>query len=230
MKEDTTHTSVVLAACETDGVTYEATAVAFGFTTIAHASSVNVWGMPSAIAAGERFRFRVGFKCSAGCNLAGRPVEVFDQASARVAAESLRDVWPGTSALYFAEVEAQAPPTPGDYTWRVETRAWDASLPHAAATATFTLKVVQAPDHDVTVEVFDRDTQSPVASAHVLLHPYRAFTDAQGVAKIKVAKGRHKLIVFGFNYMAFQSILDVTGDVAARAELATEPEGLEDYR
>ena len=96
--------------------------------------------------------------------------------------------------------------------------------------ASFTVKVVQPPDHEVTVEAFDRDTQSPVAGAHVLLHPYRAFTDAQGIAKIKVAKGRYSLVVSGFNYVAFRTILDVTGDVATRAELATEPEGLEDHR
>jgi hypothetical protein len=82
----------------------------------------------------------------------------------------------------------------------------------------------------VTVEAIDSDTQTPVEGAHVLLHPYRAFTDERGVATIKVAKGRYTLVVSGFKYIAYQNIFDVTGDVTTRAELTAEPEGHEDYR
>jgi hypothetical protein len=82
----------------------------------------------------------------------------------------------------------------------------------------------------VTVEAFDSETQTPIKGAHVLLHPYRALTDERGVAKVKVAKGRYKLFVSGFQYIAYQNIIDVAGDVATRAELAAEPEGQEDYR
>ena len=109
----------VLAAQEKDGVLHEETATEFSFAAKPHATSVNVWGLPSAIAAGERFRFKVGIKCSAGCKLTGRPLSVFDDEGAQVGAASLRDdVWPGTSALYFAEVEAQAPLATGDHEWQ----------------------------------------------------------------------------------------------------------------
>jgi hypothetical protein len=195
-----------------------------------HAASVNVWGMPSVIAAGERFKFKVGIKCSAGCNLTGRPFGIFDHEGAQVAAGSLRDqVWPGTSALYFAEVEAEAPRAAGDYQWRVETPGSDSGMPHAAPSSTFAVKVVSPPDHEVTVEAFDSATQTPIKGAHVLLHPYRALTDESGVAKVKVARGRYKLFVSGFNYIAHQDIIDVTDDVTTRAGLAAEPEGPEDY-
>jgi hypothetical protein len=82
----------------------------------------------------------------------------------------------------------------------------------------------------VTVEAFDSETQAPIKGAHVLLHPYRALTDDRGMAKIKVAKGRYKLFVSGFNYIAYQHMIDVAGDVTARAELIAEPEGQEDFR
>ena len=72
----------VLAAQEKDGVLHEATSTEFSFATKPHATSVNVWGLPSAIAAGERFRFKVGIKCSAGCKLAGRPLRVLDDEGA----------------------------------------------------------------------------------------------------------------------------------------------------
>jgi hypothetical protein len=221
----------VLAAQEKDGVLHEETSAEFSFVAMAHAASVNVWGLPSAIAAGERFTFKVGIKCSAACKLTGRPLSVFDHEGAQVGAgHLLDDIWPGTSALYFAEVEAQAPPATGDHQWQVKTPGSDLGVPHAAGSFTFAVKVVSCPDHEVTVEAFDSETQIPIKGAHVLLHPYRALTDEKGVAKVKVAKGRYTLFVSGFQYVAYQSIIDVAGDVTTRAELAVEPEGQDDYR
>jgi hypothetical protein len=221
----------VLAAREKDGVLHEDTSTEFSFVAMAHAASVNVWGLPSAIAAGERFTFKVGIKCSAGCKLTGRPLSVFDHEGAQVGeGRLLDDIWPGTSALYFAEVEAQATLTTGDHQWQVKTPGSDLGVPHAAGSFTFAVKVVSPPDHEVTVEAFDSETQTPIKGAHVLLHPYRALTDERGVAKVKVARGRYMLFVSGFQYIAYQSIIDVAGDVTTRAELAVEPEGQDDYR
>jgi hypothetical protein len=221
----------VLAAHDKDGVLQEETSTEFSFVAKPHATSLNVWGMPSATAAGERFKFKVGIKCSAGCRLTGRPLSVFDEEGARVGAGCLRDdIWPGTSALYFAEVDAQAPLRTGDHEWRVETPGSEQDVPHAGGAFTFTVKVVSPPDHEVIVEALDAETQTPIKGAHVLLHPYRALTDERGVATVRVAKGRYKLFVSGFRYIAYQGFLDVAGDVATRAELTSEPEGQEDYR
>ena len=221
----------VLAAHDKEGISHEAASIAFSFATKAHAASVNVWGLPSAIPAGERFGFKVGIKCSAGCRLTGRPLSISDHQGAQVGAASLGDdIWPGTSALYFAEVEAQAPIATGDHWWQVETAGSDAGVPHAAGSVAFAIKVVSPPDHEVTVEAFDSEKQAPIKGAHVLLHPYRALTDERGMAKIKVAKGRYKLFVSGFNYVGYQDIIEVAGDLTMRAELTEEPEGLEDYR
>jgi hypothetical protein len=221
---------VVLAAQEQDGVLHEETSTEFSFVVVPHAPSVNVWGLPSAIAAGEDFRFKVGIKCSAGCKLTGRQLRIFDHGGTQVAEAQLVDhVWPGTSALYFAEVEAQAPLQIGDHAWRVEAPGSE-GVPHAAGSCSFAIKVLSPPDHEVTIEAFDSERQTPIKGAHVLLHPYRALTDESGVAKVKVAKGRYKLVVSGFRYVAHQSIIDVAGDVTTRAELVSEPEGEEDYR
>jgi hypothetical protein len=234
----------VLAAVETDGVLHEETATAFDFSTQAHAASVNVWGVPTAIPVGEAFSFKVGIKCSAGCKLAGRRVAVFDDEGAPVAVGHLReDAWPDTSALYFVELQAKAPPEPGDYRWRVETPETAGSetvrsesagsksgVPHAAGSSTLAVKVVPAADHEVTVEALDVASGAPIKGAHVLLHPYRALTDETGVAKVRVAKGTYKLFVSGFNYIAYENLIDVASNLAIRAELAVEPEGQEDYR
>jgi hypothetical protein len=221
----------VLAAVETNGVLHEETEVAFSFTTQAHAASVNVWGVPSAIPVGESFGFKVGIKCSSGCNLAGRQVSILDHEGAQIAAGTLRDApWPETSALYFAELRAKAPGETGDYHWRVETPESVTGVPHAAGSSTFAVKIVVPADHEVTVEAFDVESNAPIKGAHVLMHPYRALTDEKGVAKVRVAKGTYKLFVSGFNYIAYENVVDVANNIAIRAELAVEPEGREDYR
>jgi hypothetical protein len=221
----------VLAVVETDGVSHEETSTAFAFTTQAHAADVNVWGVPTATAVGESFSFKVGIKCSAGCNLAGRQVAVFDHEGTQAAAGHLRDdAWPDTSALYFVELQAEAPREKGDYRWRVEAPESRSDMPHATGSSTFAVKVVAAADHVITVEAFDVEKGAPIKGAHVLLHPYRALTDDNGVAKVRVAKGTYRLFVSGFNYIAYEDVIDVAGNMAVRAELAAEPEGQEDYR
>ena len=221
----------VLPLFEKDGILHEETSTEFSFATKAHAQSVNVWGLPPAIGPRERFRFKVGIKCSAGCKLTGRPLRTFDHEGAQVGEASLTgDIWPGTGALYFSEVEAEAPLMAGDYKWQVETTGSASRVPHAAGSCTVAVKVVSPPDYEVTVEAVDSERQTSIKGAHVLLHPYRALTDEKGVAKVKVAKGRYKLFVSGFNYIAYRNIINVAGDVATRAELTMEPEGQEDYR
>jgi hypothetical protein len=151
----------VLAAQEKDGALHEETSTEFSFVVVPHEASVNVWGLPSAIAAGERFRFKVGVKCSAGCKLAGRKLSIFDHKGAQVAeAQLVDDIWQGTGALYFAEVEALAPLQIGDFEWRVETPGSD-EVPHAAGSCSFAVKIVSPPDHEVTVEAFDSEQQTP---------------------------------------------------------------------
>ena len=160
-----------------------------------------------------------------------RLTRIFDHDGAQVGAASLLDdVWPDTNALYFAEVEAQAPLTTGDYQWRAKTPESDSGVPHAAGSFAFAVKIVSPPDCEVTVEAFDSETQVPIKGANVLLHPYRVHTDERGVAKVKVAKGRYKLCVSGFNFIAYENIIDVVADVTTRTELAAEPEGQDDYR
>jgi hypothetical protein len=220
----------VLVAIEKDGVLHEETVATFAFSTQAHAASVNVWGVPSAIPVGESFSVKVGIKCSAGCKL-DRQVFVFDHVGAQVAAGTLRDdPWPDTSALYFIELQAKAPREQGDYRWRVETPGSESGAPHAAGSATLAVKVVAAAAHEITVEAFDVESRAPIKGAHVLLHPYRALTDDNGMAKVRVAKGTYKLFVSGFNYIAYENVIDVASNLTIRAELAAEPEGQEDYR
>jgi hypothetical protein len=221
----------ILAAHDRDGVLHEPTLAAFSFATKPHAASMSVWGFPSAIAAGERFSLKIGVKCSAGCKLAGRALCIFDHEGRQVGDGRLLDeVWPGTSALYFAELEAKAPLTTGTYEWQVKAPGSPFPPPHSAGACRLTINVVGLPDCELTVAAFDRATQMPIKGAHILVHPYRTSTDETGVAKIKVIRGRYTLYVSGFNYLPCENTIDIDGDVVTRVELALEPEGHEDYR
>jgi hypothetical protein len=214
---------------EKDGVRHAGNSTEFRFVVKAHAAHVNVWGLPSAIVTGERFRLKVGIKCSAGCKLAGREVSIFDQEGGQAGAGNLlADPWPGTSALYVVDLEAEAPRVVGDYKWKVETPESDSGVAHAAGSATFPVKVVGPPDCEVTVKAFDSKKRTPIRGVHVLLHPYRALTDDDGFAKVKAAKGTYKLHVSGFKYIAYHNTIDAAGDVTIRLDLTSEPEG-DDY-
>src|SRR5690606_29749933 len=107
---------------------------------------VNVWDLPAAVVAGEWFSFKVGVKCSAACNRAGHAVSLVDGEGTEVAAVRLAaDVWPGTTALYFAEVKARAPTSAGSHEWELVVPERHQGVPHARATTGFILNVVAAP-------------------------------------------------------------------------------------
>jgi hypothetical protein len=114
-----------------------------------HDTSLAVWDIPTP-AAGERFSVKAGAKSSAGCALGGCRIEVLEGDTV-VASGSLGDApWPGTSALYWAEVELRAPQTPGTVTFSVRLHAGDLDEPHQSAAQPFNVSVVARPDHTLT--------------------------------------------------------------------------------
>jgi len=202
---------------------HEQASIEFHLVAKAHDVRLNVWDVPSAIVAGEPFKFLVGVKCSAGCNLAGRDFGIFDGDGCQHGAANLRgQIWPGTEALYFAEVEAKAP-IAGDQQWEVRTAAWCSDLPHAAGSFGMSLRVVSPPDCEVTIEVVDREKQCPIKGARVVMHPYRATTDENGIAKLKVTKSRYDVLISGSKYVPVSTSLEVMADVNTRAELDEDP-------
>jgi len=204
------------------------------FAVKPHTTSVVAWDIPSAIVAGERFRMKVGIKCSSGsndCQLTNRDFGIYDHAGAQVATGTLPgDRWPGTTGLYVAEVELEAPAAEGLYTWSVKGPqsgpgliGSDVGIPHAEGSLSFGVRVVSHPECRVTVETFDKVSQTPLRGARVVMHPYQAVTDERGVAEVRVAKGAYKLFVSQTRYLTFRLPIEVTADMTARAELDLEP-------
>jgi hypothetical protein len=77
-----------------------------------------VWDVPSPVVINRSFKVKVGVTCAATCQLFGRLIEVCDEAGARIGESRLGETpWPGTAALYVAEVELAAPATEGMASW-----------------------------------------------------------------------------------------------------------------
>jgi hypothetical protein len=103
------------------GVSYMEVSTPVSFTVKAHTTHVVAWDIPSAVEVGERFRIKVAIKCSNECRLANRGFGIYDHEGREVATGTLSgDLWPGTTGLYVAEVELEAPATAGLYTWSVK--------------------------------------------------------------------------------------------------------------
>jgi hypothetical protein len=186
-----------------------------------HATRIVVWDVPLAIECGAPLRFKVGVKCAAECRVAEWRVAIRDAEGRALADVALGDTpWPETAALFHAEVEARAPAGEGLFVWEAAVaEVAGAAAPHAAASTRFQVRVVQAPECRVKVVAVDAASRSPVRGARVVVHPYRAVTDAAGVAEIRVPKGTYRLFVSGRDYFPFRSDGQVSADVTIEAEL-----------
>lgn len=215
-----------LAVCPAvvkEGISYMEASTPISFTVKPHTTSVVAWDIPSAVVVGERFRTKVGIKCSNECHLTNRDFGIYDHEGAQVATGTLSGGrWPGTG-LYAAEVELEAPAGEGLYTWSVKCPGLDVGIPHAEGSISFGVRVVSHPECLVTVETVDKVSQTPLSGARVVMHPYRAVTDERGVAEVRVAKGAYKLFVSQTRYLTFGLPVEVTADMTARAELDLEP-------
>src|SRR5947207_932309 len=167
--------------------------------TVRHRTSLAVWDIPAAVAAGEHFTVKVGAKSSSGSALGGYRVVVLDGNGTVVASGLLgAQPWRGTDALFWSEVELCAPQAAGLVSLAVRFDAVSLDEPHDGASQPFCVAVVSPPEHVLTVTVTAED--GPVADAIVRAGPIRVTTDAEGRARLHLAKGRHELAVWKTGY------------------------------
>jgi hypothetical protein len=188
-----------------------------------HQTSLAVWDIPSAVAAGVHFTVKVGAKSSSGCALGGCRVVVLDGDGTVVASGLLGpQPWHGTDALYWSEVELCAPPAAGLASLAVRFDPATLEEPHDGVSQPFCVAVVPPPEHVLTVTVAADD--GPVADAIVRAGPIRVITDAEGRAWLHLAKGRHELAVWKTGYETQPVPLTIEADTAVRVEARLLPE------
>jgi len=214
----------IFTSREKAGVLHEQTSEPFSFTVKPHPTSMSVWGVPSAIPSGDSFTVKVGIKCSDQCALTAEKFAIHNHEGRQLATGTLRsDPWPGTTALYFTEIKLDAPETEGYYKWDARFPESDSEIPHEECSLTFGVRIVSAPECEVTIEAIDKDDNTPIKGVQVLLHPFRAVTDEHGLAKLRISKGEYTLHISGFRYLPFHTTVKVTGDMVTKAELYWKP-------
>ena len=190
-----------------------------------HGTRVIVWDVPSTVECGEKFSVKLGVKCFSECGPDGWTVEVRDHNGKGRVTVTLRDEpWPGTGALYHAEVDLSAPDTEGLHTWEARAPGDRLDVPHTESIAPFGVRVVPTPECLLTVVAIDMESQTPVEGAKVVVHPYKTSTDERGVAEMRLPKGDYRLFVSGKKHFPFRSECDVKADVTIRAELFLDRE------
>jgi hypothetical protein len=201
----------------------EETSASFSFTVKPHSTRVVVWDTPSTIETGKDFDVKFGVKCSSQCPPDLRSLEVYDHEGEMLATRAIGDeVWPETAGLYYAQIGLRAPETEGLHRWEARVPASASDIPHAEGIASFSVRVVPAPECVLTVEAIDVDNRTPVEGAKVVVHPYRAFTDENGMAQMRVPKGEYRLFVSGKNYSPFRATGEMKSDISIRAELTLD--------
>ncbi len=212
-------------ALDKDGVSYDEASKAISFSVKAHTTRVLAWGVPSSIIAGEKFKMNIGIKCSSECQFANKDFAIYDHEGAEIASGALSsDLWPGTTGLYYAEVELESPSSAGLYHWSAKASGADSEMPHLEGATSFGIRIVGPPEVLVTIEAIDKISREPLAGARVALHPYSAVSNERGIAEVRVAKGAYTIFVAQSGYITLGLPVEVSADMAASAELDLEPE------
>jgi hypothetical protein len=146
--------------------------------------------------------------------LRGQRVEILDEHGLVVAEGKLGDLpQAGTSALYSTEITLEAPDQPGVYEHLVRFSGTALELPHESASASFTFRSLERPEHTVTVRMVLEGIEARKQGVEVRVGRYQAFTDETGVARVGVPKGVHELTFWRVDLEPTSTRTEVTDDV-----------------
>ena len=209
---------------ERAGVRHEECTLPVHVRTVPHATSLAVWAVPSPVVMGERFSVKVGAKSAAACDLKGKKIAISDQAGAVIAQGNLGDTpWPGTSALYWTEVEVTAPDQEGMFWCAVNFAAADVETPHDGASSKFSVAIVRPPEHRLTVEVLEKDSKAPDRGRPGAARRLPGRHRSVGRAEVAMPKGTYDLTIWKVGYDAPSQIVDVSEDVSIQIEAEIVP-------
>jgi hypothetical protein len=134
--------------------------------------------------------------------------------------------WPGSDALYWAEIILAGPTRAGLQGWSVALAATDVELPHLGSSAQFSFTAVKPPEHRVAITVIESDVAAPVEKTEIAFGPYRAATDKTGLAHIEVPAGTYELAVWKSGFKPGSRTVEIAADAAVQFELIRLPKEL----
>jgi len=186
-----------------------------------HDTTLAVWDLSSPVVSGRPPRLKVGVSCISGCNLSGTPVDVYNDAGERIGSGTLESgPWPATAALYWAELELDAPEREGDVSLHIHAKP---TKPHAEATSSVTFVVSRPPEHRITLHVIDKTSGAPLGGVELRLGRFRAATNDAGVAHIEVPGGTYDVGTWKNGYDVVSTTIAVTSDTTVHLELTAVP-------
>jgi hypothetical protein len=210
---------------EAADIRHEPCALSLTVNSIPHGTSLAVWDIPSPVVIGQPFTIKVGAKSAANSDLKALGIAVHDASGAVAARGRLRETpWPGTSALYWDEVELTAPTEEGLRTWSVQFAAEGLALPHDGTAAEFSAMVSRPPEHRLTVKVIEQKSKAPIEDVQIRLGPFRGRTDPAGIAEVMMPKGTYDLHVWKAAYEAPGRPIEIKGDLSIEVEAVFVPE------
>ncbi len=217
--------TVLFPRQEINGIIHEEASLPVEFSTKPHESSLAVWDVPATVVTGERFRVKVGARSSAACSLQGSKVEILDADGAVVGNGQLSDApWPGTSALYWAELELPAPAKDGLTSWSARFGATDSELPHNAAMAGFGFTTVPPLEHKLTLKFVEQETEKPIENVQIRVGPFRSATDESGVAELSMPRGSYEMSVWHPKWETPDRTVEVSEDATLQIQATPVPE------
>jgi hypothetical protein len=191
-----------------DGVSLKRAELTFDFSTGQHRMSLAAWNAPSPVETGSTFRFKVGAKCSAGCDLSGLPVV----ATGTALFQTTLGPAPDANGLYCGEIEITAPSETGLHECFLRLRTDELPTPHGDASGAISFVATPPAAHRVQVLIRARETGAPLADAQVRLGVHRNATNAEGAACFHVASGPHRLFVWKADHAFAETIVDIQND------------------
>ena len=221
--------TAVYAEQKQEDVLHEPSSAAFSFVVKPHTISLSLWDTPFPVELDSSFTLKAGARCSAGCKLTGEKIEIYDQQGAKLATGTLgEDPWQDTTAMYWTELELQAPSEEDIYKWELKCPKPDLEPRHEGSAHTFTFRTAKPPEHVVTVEVTKEYRKTPVEEALVSLYSggvsYRGFTDGAGLVRLNVPKGEYNFAVSAADYLELEGTIEVAADMPFMVELSWFPE------
>jgi hypothetical protein len=184
-----------------------------------HETGLAVWDLASPVVAGRRAALKVGAACSRGCDLRGTAIAVLTETGRKVGSGTLGPTpWPGTNALYWAELDVAAPDTEGTYSWALQATAPEP--PHERVSSRLCFVAVNPPEHRVTIKVVERQTGAPVDAVELRFGVFRAATNEAGDAQVEVPGGTYDVTAWKIGYEILSSRADVAADMSIQLEVA----------
>ena len=208
---------------------HDSNSALFSFTVLPHKISLSAWDIPFPVVSGSTFTMKAGVKCSAGCDLSNKEIEICDQGNILLSSSKLESTpWKGTKALYWTEFELQAPKNEGLHKYELKFSQFNEGVLHEETRHSCSFRAARPPEHTVVVEVTKKYKRDPINKALVMLHSqgtsYRAYSNENGIAKINVPNATYSIVIVAQDYEDWGTNIDIVENTTINVEMFWHPE------